>query len=175
MVRILKAFTTEEIDLILKGVKTQFRQVKRPKFFTNDCIYVQEKWATLPERNGCPPSLLVPDDKIFYFPDGEGLKWRPSRILPYWACRTIIEVTDIRRQKLQNISKDDVLAEGVERKGVDCWVGSHHSDEDYPRLFCDAKGAFADLWDANRAKKEKVFWQTNPLVYAVSFRVVLRP
>jgi len=47
----------------------------------------------------------------------DALKWKPCIHMPRWASRLTLNVTDVRRQRLQDLSKDDAIGEGVtERK-----------------------------------------------------------
>ena len=84
--------------------------------------------------------------------------WRPSIHMPRWASRLTLEVTDVRVQRLQDISRDDVLAEGiVERQGLpiaDVHAGWH---EPFADLWCSLHGADA--------------WSANPWVAALTFTV----
>lgn len=78
--------------------------------------------------------------------------WRASIHMPRWASRLTLEVTEVRVQRLREISEEDVLAEGV----------TAADDPDVTRE------AFRFLWDAINGKRAP--WESNPWVWAISFR-----
>lgn len=83
----------------------------------------------------------------------------PSIHMPRWASRLTLDVDRVRIERLQDISKQDVIAEGItERDGApiaDCVAGWHEP--------------FAKLWTGLHGAGS---WETNPLVVALSFRVI---
>lgn len=97
--------------------------------------------------------------------DGEpGVRWRPAIHMPRWASRLTLSVTDVRVQRLQDISKDDVIAEGIkDREG-------HPLSE----VVAGWHEPFAQLWDSINGKKPGRSWKDDPWVVAVSFRPELR-
>ncbi len=119
-------------------------------------------------------------------------KWRPAIFLPRWASRLTLEVTEVRAERLQDISEDDARAEGVEsyvmQEGWSCMRkdGSSYScfvepdAEDRKELVAvvhqparelhSARDSFANLW--NQINFERAPWQSNPWVWCVSFKVV---
>jgi hypothetical protein len=95
--------------------------------------------------------------------------WRPSIFLPRWASRITLEITEVRVQRLQDISEDDALAEGcsghdpdpVDQGGaIYAWKG--RSSAPCPRAH------FLALWDGINGKRAP--WASNPWVWAITFR-----
>ena len=87
--------------------------------------------------------------------------------MPRWASRLTLIVTDVRVQRLQDISEADARDEGVECDS-DGW-----RDYMMPTTQCcgSARNSFATLWDSLNA--ERAPWSSNPWVVAVTFRPVL--
>jgi hypothetical protein len=98
-----------------------------------------------------------------------GPKWRPSIHMPRWASRITLEVTEVRVERLQDISTEDIVAEGVEVPDVDFRV------VDDPRTLEAerdewARDAFERLWESINSKRAS--WASNPWVWCISFRRV---
>lgn len=72
---------------------------------TGDRLWVRESWYESPMTGECK-----------YKADGEVIGWRPrpSIHMPRWASRITLEVTGRRCERLQNISVDDCIAEGMD-------------------------------------------------------------
>jgi len=86
--------------------------------------------------------------------------WRPSIHMPRWASRILLEVTDVRVERLQDITYEQAVAEGIHRDHR-MWFAT---DEDgiahkYPQ------SAFRDLWISTGGD-----WDTNPWVWAIEFK-----
>lgn len=99
-----------------------------------------------------------------YSRDDETLWNVPSIFMPRWASRLTLTVTDVRVERLQDISEADAKAEGVEQDS-DGW-------RDYlmPSTQCcsTAKDSYRTLWDSINGKGS---WDTNPWVVAYTFTV----
>lgn len=128
------------------------------RFRVGDRLWVRETWAD---------TLSDPNEAV-YRADGERphslLLWQPSIHMPRWASRLTLTVTDVRVQRLQDISAKDSLAEGVECET--CRAMS--------RSACQGLGCFASL-AAFRAVWEQIngagSWDANPWVIALTFTV----
>lgn len=95
----------------------------------------------------------------FSRPDLIGLsKWYPSIHMPRLACRTVLEITEIRVQRLQEISEEDAIAEGCQL------TISFHESRTYT-----AREQFLTLWESINGAGS---WAANPWVWCVSFKKV---
>lgn len=131
-----------------------------------DRLWVREAWC--PRSNG---ALLMEKAQRPFFratdgdgdmPKPHGWPWRPSIHMPRWACRLVLEVTEVRVERLNDITEDDVRAEGLVRAdGV--WKAG-----DLVFYTHTARQAFWELWDSING--ERAPWESNPWVWVVSFR-----
>lgn len=186
-------FSAPMVRAILKGQKTQTRRAMKPKNGQyippsksadgpgweqmlrscpygqpGDRIYVREAFNHF-ERNenfkeGC---------ECFYRADGECVAlqpWRPAIHMPKWAARITMEVTSVRVERLNDISEADCWAEGIEEVMHDF---DDASQCDMAKRLCcsteDAKPLYAQLWEQINGPGS---WDTNPWVWAVSFKRV---
>lgn len=79
--------------------------------------------------------------------------WRPSIHMPPWASRILLEITDVRVERLKSISDGDAIREGcsaTDMKSGDC-----------------VADVFARLWKSIYGKES---WQANPYVWVIEFR-----
>lgn len=88
-------------------------------------------------------------DERAQYPDGGG--WRPSIHMPRWASRLTLELTDVRVERVQDISLADVAAEGVPPNNEQGW---------------DSTDGFAELWDKVNGRGS---WRKNEWVWVLAF------
>ena len=181
-------FSGPMVRALLDGRKTQTRRVlredERQRYAVGDVLWVKEEWSGHYHFRDTPPakrvSFMTPDgpilrEDIWYWADGRpatGDYERPRSplFMPRWASRITLEVTAVRVQRLQEISDDDALAEGVTKVRDHCYViqgfgydlsGLCHSSPIVP---------FAHLWDSLSGKRG-YGWDQNPWVIAPTFSV----
>ena len=170
-------FSTEMVRAILDGRKTQTRRVVKPSvlekgtnWFWNpneniclaqyrkgDVLWVRETWAK--------------DDTYYYKADGScgsrcG-KWKPSIHMPKAAARIWLEVTDVRVERLQEITGQDALKEGL---------NSHV----HPQAFyfdCNQREMFENLWNSTIKKSDldRYGWDANPWAWVIEFERCEKP
>jgi hypothetical protein len=111
------------------------------------------------------PEGLVPGSGHFAAPDPWAVWTKRSSIhMPRWVSRLTLTVTEIRVERLQDISAKDSIAEGVE---CDTCIAMRVSA--CQRLGCFASiGAYGDLWDSIHGARA---WAANPWVAALTFTV----
>ncbi|MBO9790472.1 MULTISPECIES: hypothetical protein [Xanthomonas] len=135
-----------------------------------DRLWVRETWADLTATHGRHWERKNPVTGLYergihpflwYAADGDQPEmgggeinrepWRPSTSMPRSACRLVLEITDVRVERLQTITDVDALAEGVDRTNT--------SIPGY------AKERFRHLWPSTGGD-----WAANPWVWVISFR-----
>ncbi|HCD2903306.1 TPA: hypothetical protein NBM14_001001 [Klebsiella pneumoniae] len=96
------------------------------------------------------------------------LAWHPSIHMPRWASRIMLEITDVRVERLNAISEEDATAEGVPPAGSLL--------PDYPGTFLTPKGDFATAKVAFQRLWESIYgeesWKANSWVWVISFKRV---
>lgn len=141
-----------------------------------DRLWVREAWAADAQVDAIAPSDLSQGEPIWYPADlsvrqtgcsmiskGRG---RPSIHMPRWASRVLLEITAVRVERLQDISEEQALAEGVHGEPCD------HARQACSDIGCwgdTAKGAFGFLWEQLNGAGA---WQANPWVWVVEFKRV---
>jgi hypothetical protein len=144
-----------------------------------DYLWVRETWAELTSTGFSGIHGGEMDcDYIVYRADYSDpklikkIKWKPSIHMPREASRITLEITGIRVERLQDISEQDAIAEGVtEALSEDLQSGcSFCSRNYYEYKLYHAKWAFKFLWNSIYSNKHP--WESNPWVWVIEFKVV---
>lgn len=167
----------------IKNSETIYTPVKS-KFEVNDILYVRESVYISKENftdkytqthdNGvicgyrASMSLEAQDTAKQY-----GFKCTTPMFMPKKYARIFLKVTNIRIERLQDISEVDVLKEGILKAtkdnrlwkyGLESWAWS-----DWVK---DPKEAYAKLWDSLSGKSFGYSWKENPFVWVIDFEVL---
>lgn len=136
------------------------------RFGVGDLLWVREYFAIAPD--GLP--VFAADD----FRRGQwdardlyerGIKGKPSIHMPRAISRITLDVTQVRVQRLQDISAEDAEGEGIRKHGR--IFGLSHADWDSGSTV-SAAAAFANLWDHINGDGA---WAANPWIVALTFDV----
>lgn len=164
------------------------------RFAVGDRLWVRETFTTCNDG-----SVAVPKMRALYGSDFAGFNkpdrdwnWTGGTRMPRWASRLTLTVTDVRVQRLQEISEADAIAEGASSRPNctgfqdrgDGWamdwsrVGKPSKWADNGKLLTEkdialvtARFAFGNLWDEINGAGS---WAENPFVVAVTFTVERR-
>lgn len=144
----------------------------RPQWQIGDALWVRETWGV-----GWEEHLARKDPKLIAYradgeltaPNREYQRWRPGIHLPRWASRITLDISEVRVQRVQDISAEDVIAEGIDVEDVRCQCEvCAHTSELCPATRTGIIEKFAVTWDAINAKRGGS-WQRNPWVWAMSW------
>ncbi|SAJ14758.1 ASCH domain-containing protein [Klebsiella aerogenes] len=99
------------------GLKARSKSFACPFGAVGDRIWVRETWA---EAGACAPDLKLyranyPEHVSSIYenvPPTEEIRWTPSIHMPRWATRILLEITDIRVERLASVSDEDAGKEG---------------------------------------------------------------
>ena len=145
--------------------------IKYPLYRTGDILYVRETWYYenhMHDLTAGEPDLPNGEYSHRYVyrassPDYPVDKWKPSIHMPKSAARIFLKVTDVRVERLQDITIDDCRREGC--CSSDCLQTGKHSEN------CKCDTYFANLWNSTIKKQDlnKYGWNANPWVWVYEF------
>ena len=145
-------------------VKTPYINVSGEPNFNN----MWQKWTNELIKAGSMPDA----DGIHRWEPGKSpLKWRSSAMMPRWASRITLEITEVRAQQVQNITREDAIAEGIEEVpqcGILRCAGWKNYGEGVAG-FLDPIKSYDSLFDSTYGIGA---FGLNEIVWAVTFKVV---
>jgi len=101
--------------------------------------------------------------------DKDHAAWRPSIFMPRWASRITLEITEVRVQRLQSISEEDAIAEGVEATSPPDMLRYRDYRPEKEALrstWSYARDSFHSLWESINGTAS---FAANPWVWALTF------
>lgn len=162
----VNAFTPAEVNA---AWQEGWIPVKCPYGDSGDRLWVRENFAIVPasayRMSEGVQQTINPNDRDMAAIYAAGWdrsipRWKPSIHMPHWASRITLEITDVRVERLNDISEADAIAEGC--KGLNC-PPDHEGD-------VSPQEEFRDLWQSINAAKHP--WSSNPWVWVIAFKRV---
>lgn len=144
-------------------------KIYKPPYQPGDILYVRETWTD----HYVPNEIGKPELQYCYKADGVDIKaeclpgennrWYPSIHMPKEAARIWLKVTDVRVERLQDITEIQAQAEG-------CNSGLLTGP-------CNARGQFENLWNRTIKKSDidTYGWKANPWVWVIEFERCEKP
>jgi len=100
-----------------------------PRYQVGEVVYIKEAWAVIKLHDSLKPSEIpaygrLPrwyklddpsprDTQCNPWPEGNMGKWRSPLFMPAWVARDFIKITDVRAERLQEITEEDAIKEGI--------------------------------------------------------------
>jgi hypothetical protein len=192
-------FSTSMVKAILDGKKTQTRRVikiedapenwkisiagtsivraepydvKLPRYAAGDILWVRETWSEHQEYYNNSAKVFAEPHYIYKADGVYANKWRPSIHMPKEAARILLKVTGVRVERLQDITEEQAIKEGVKDPYdyMEPWFYERPSMQglEYHRA------AFAGLWFSTIPKyyEDYMTWEGNPWVWVIEFERV---
>lgn len=151
-------------------------------YAVGDLLWVREAWRAEARFDKMPMAVkptgaLVSYEADYDYEPNDGCRGRlrPSIHMPRWASRITLRVTEVRVQRLQDISEEDAKAEGVEPLhggyypyGISTFMTVMLGDREVPAQYCPtARQSFQMLWGHIHGPGA---WEANPYIVALTFK-----
>lgn len=142
------------------------KPIKCPYGKPGDRLWVRETWQAVKDwqehgewfRDERERDEVRPDDPICYRatdPNPDEIGWRPSIHMPRWASRILLEITDVRAERVRDITQIDAECEGTS----------------YDKRGSGPIVRFKNLWDSLNAKRGHP-WDNNDWVWVITSKPV---
>ena len=183
-------FSTNMVQSILAGNKTMTRRTIKSKYLERgstpfhtikkcpygqigDQLWVRETWTWEGDTGWRD---LMPLGSFYYkadFEENEGpTKWKPSIFMPREASRITLEVTDVRVERLMDISEEDAMVEGVDLYSNRASIMVNQETAEYENCLIKNSTAitlFSELWEKINGRESL---EANPWVWVIKFKRV---
>lgn len=152
--------TTSQMQLYLDTIENCITKPIKPKYQVGDILWVRETWK--PDCNNFNGYCYRADLGTETYPNNL-THWEPSIFMPKKAARIFLRVTDVRVERLQDITGKDAESEGAFE------IHNQLIREDIKTYDSIGKAAFKELWDSINGKKLGYTWCDNPFCWVYSF------
>ena len=147
-----------------------------PPYQPGDILYVRETWHKYKKRvgkgEGCHIAEFYGYRASIANSEDANEPWHPSIHMPKEAARIWLKVTDVRVERLQEITEEQAKAEGaIDNRGF-----IHSPDNEYNSIHT-AKEHFKQIWNSTIKKSDldRYGWDANPWVWVIEFERCEKP
>lgn len=157
-----------DIELINTAYKAPYQP--------GDILYVRETWhkyaKLVGKGEGCHLEEFYGYKASIANSEDAEEPWKPSIHMPKEAARIWLKVTDVRVERLQDITDDGAKAEGaIDNRGF-----IHSPENEYDRIHT-AREHFVEIWNSTIKKSDfdRYGWPANPWVWVIQFERCEKP
>jgi hypothetical protein len=166
-----------------KGVKTESLH-KFPFGQIDDVLWVRETFFKNP-NTGVFVFKAATEMRII---DTDFVKWKPSIFMPKEIARIWLKITDIRVERLNKISKEDAIAEGIDfevfdqedntlvyenyLRGKNFYSFSEYQWNFGKEIHSAPVASYCSLWESTQGDGS---WNNNPWVWVIEFERIEKP
>lgn len=136
-------YSSNEFDGCVKRLNSKWQK--------DDLLWVRESSCKNNTQTGWPYMYKASEETHYV----NHIKWKPSIHMPKEAARIWLEVTNVRVERLHDISRGDCMAEGCPFPNM--------AKETNPKAW------FSNLWQSINGQES---WDANPWVWVVEFKVL---
>lgn len=157
--KLLRKCTRTIPSLVETGIKCPYGC---PYGKVGDILWVRETWC----RPFNPGKFLYKADQTNIV---QSNRWKPSIHMPKEAARIFLEITNVRVERLQDITQTDAEKEGVliDDEGLACMNYISNEFDMFP-----PEESFRTLWQSINGPES---WEANPWVWVIEFKKVSKP
>lgn len=154
------------MDLSIEIPRPNDRRIYTSPYLPEDILYVRETWA---EWTG--GYVYKADGTCSGYPLAFVDHWHPSIHMPKEAARIFLRVTDVRVERLQEITAADCEKEGAAR------INNPIIREDPEAYTAYCRKEFSRVWNSTLKHMDHIRygWAANPWVWVISFECCEKP
>ena len=165
-------------DKPVGGMVLSSQLISNPYGEVGDLLWVRETWQEigldylLTYKATYPSDLYAKRPELENLPPLAGLKergylWKSPMFMPRWASRILLEITDIKVERFQDISETDAKKEGMppSHPSIDK-ISMQHGFNSF------SQSCFAQSWDSLYDENSPKRWANNQWVWVIEFKVI---